>query len=162
MTTEHKPHSDPRATVERERQIRHWTIPQLRDEFGSDWPAAHANAIRAADEAVDGLFEQFESLRDAAAKTLHEYDLWAEDANDGEFAIWSRDEFMASFVGLRNALIWAGTASSPASEPEIEWIPATVVNEYGEKVGPQGMWRPSEVSNQDRDRDAPDPARERE
>ena len=37
--------------------------------------------------------------------------------------------------------------SNPASEPEIEWIPATVVNEYGEKVGPQGMWRPREASN---------------
>lgn len=32
----------------------------------------------------------------------------------------------------------------PASEPEIEWVPVTVVNEHGEKVGPQGMWRPKE------------------
>ena len=50
------------------------------------------------------LLEQLETLREAAAKTLHEYDLWAEDANDGEFAIWSRDEFMESFMTLRQAL----------------------------------------------------------
>lgn len=43
-------------------------------------------------------------LREAAGETLREYDLWAEDASDGEFAIWSRDNFMASFVRLRAAL----------------------------------------------------------
>lgn len=76
---------------------------------------AEANALhdakRRAYRALSSLEEQLEALREAAAKTLHEYDLWAEDANDGEFAIWSRDEFMASFLGLRKAL-------NPASEPK--------------------------------------------
>lgn len=56
--------------------------------------------------------ERFEELREAARKTLDEYDLWAEDANDGEFAIWSRDALMASFVALRQALA-ALTVSKP-------------------------------------------------
>lgn len=105
MTTEHKPHIKPDELVEAREIATTWTT--------------NAPAIRMAVLVLD-LEEQFDSLREAAAKTLHEYDLWAEDANDGEFAIWSRDEFMASFVGLRNALIWAGAASSPASSPEEE------------------------------------------
>lgn len=39
----------------------------------------------------------------AAEDVLHEYHLWAEDANDGEFAIWSREEFMAAFHRLQMA-----------------------------------------------------------
>jgi hypothetical protein len=78
-------------------------------------PYRHPVSVTWYADDVRRLVEQFDSLREAAAKTLHEYDLWAEDANDGEFAIWSRDEFMASFVALRNALIWAGAASNPAS-----------------------------------------------
>lgn len=39
----------------------------------------------------------------AAEDVLHEYHLWSEDANDGEFAIWSREEFMAAFHRLQIA-----------------------------------------------------------
>lgn len=90
-----------RAAIDRERKIRHWTIPQLRDEFGADWPAAHANAVRAADNAVDGLFEQLEALR--------EVEKAAQDLVIDPFG----ELRQRAFYRLREAL-----ASSPASEPE--------------------------------------------
>ena len=43
-------------------------------------------------------------VREAAEQVLREYDLWAEDANDGEFALWSSDRLMAAFMRLREAL----------------------------------------------------------
>ena len=77
---------------------------------GTEWEAETYE--EALEQERDALVQQLETLRAAAVKTLHEYDLWAEDANDGEFAIWSREEFMASFIVLRRAL------SNPASRAE--------------------------------------------
>ncbi len=51
------------------------------------------------------LCDEVDRYREALIEVLHEYDLWAEDANDGEFAIWSRDNFMAAFVKARRALV---------------------------------------------------------
>jgi len=69
----------------------------------------HSLFLRAEEERDEGtslgfILRENHALRRAASQVLHEYDLWAEDANDGEFAIWSRDEFMASFMRLRAAL----------------------------------------------------------
>jgi hypothetical protein len=59
--------------------------------------------------------QKAEAVVEAARKVQHEYDLWAEDANDGEFAIWSRDEFMAAFHGLRLAFNALSVDEPPTS-----------------------------------------------
>lgn len=59
--TEHKPHSELRADVARERERRHWTINQWR-KVDPDWPGAMARCRKEADDAVDSLFEQHEAL----------------------------------------------------------------------------------------------------
>jgi hypothetical protein len=62
------------------------------------------------DNIIDGAaVEALLDALDAASKVLHEFHLWSEDANDGEFAIWSKDEFMAAFHGLQlqiNRFTW--------------------------------------------------------
>ena len=83
--------------------------PAYQDEYQRLWHEAQAKLLRAEEERDEGtslgfILRENHALRRAASQVLHEYDLWAEDANDGEFAIWSRDEFMASFMRLRAAL----------------------------------------------------------
>lgn len=43
-------------------------------------------------------------LIDAADKTSREYTLWAEDANDGEYALWRRDDLINGLVSTRAAV----------------------------------------------------------
>jgi hypothetical protein len=42
--------------------------------------------------------EEFDKI---AGRVVREYTLWAEDASDGEFNIWSRDRFIVSLIELR-------------------------------------------------------------
>jgi len=44
-----------------------------------------------------------EEVIKAADECLHEFNLWSEDANDGEFAIWKQDHFMGAFHRLQLA-----------------------------------------------------------
>ncbi len=81
------------------------------------------------------ILSENQRLRKAASQVLHEYDLWAEDANDGEFAIWSRDEFMASFMRLRTAL---ATPEETKARPEGREGMVTVYDDQDRYVGCMG------------------------
>ncbi len=76
-------------------------------EARGGWDEADLNDFAIVERALNRLHSlllRAEEIERAAAEVLAEHDLWAEDANDGEFAIWRRDNFMASFVSLRRAL----------------------------------------------------------
>ena len=51
----------PIEAVQRERETRHWTIPQWREAYGDAWPSASADVKRAADTAVDGFIAALEA-----------------------------------------------------------------------------------------------------
>lgn len=58
-------HREVRAAIERERETRHWTIPQYREAFGDQWPSEVARITQEADAATDWLSEGLEQLRSA-------------------------------------------------------------------------------------------------
>lgn len=68
---------------------------------GARWE--NADAARDARTVVVRVLPLIADQTKAAEDVLHEYHLWAEDANDGEFAIWSRDAFMGAFHRLQMA-----------------------------------------------------------
>jgi hypothetical protein len=56
---------DARAAIERERETRHWTIPQFREAFGEHWPRESAQIKVNADAAVDWFADALDQLRSA-------------------------------------------------------------------------------------------------
>jgi chromosome segregation ATPase len=70
-----KPHSELRADIARERERRHWTIPQWREMYPEDWPSGMARVRKEADAAVDSLLEQLQTTerqRDGAELMLRD------------------------------------------------------------------------------------------
>jgi hypothetical protein len=65
-------HASAKRAIERERETRHWTIPQFRKEFGEDWPRASAGIRAAADEAADWLLTEH-SAREGMCPTCDEW-----------------------------------------------------------------------------------------
>ena len=49
------------------------------------------------------LFALVEAVK-ALRPIIREYDLWAEDANDGEFRLWDLDRLVMAIVNARAAL----------------------------------------------------------
>jgi hypothetical protein len=71
-----KRHSELRAAIARERERRHWTIPQWRElypagEVSDEWPSGMARVRKEADDAVDSLLEQLEAYEKALRDIVH-------------------------------------------------------------------------------------------
>lgn len=72
-------------------------FPELLDEYGDVMKEAH--------DALDALERERDALRKAAEKVVDEYHKWSEDANDGEFALWRREDLVNAIIALRSTLL---------------------------------------------------------
>ncbi len=78
-----------RAAIEREREHRYLTIPQLRERLGEQWPRESANIKREADAAIDAALDIEEVVASAWAliERLPQQTPWVQEAVDLQHAL---------------------------------------------------------------------------
>ena len=77
----------------------------LRTGGGTELTAPQCNAVLDHIAAAEAALRE---TREALRAIVREYDLWSEDANDGEFRLWDLDRLVMAIVNARAALARAG------------------------------------------------------
>ena len=123
-----------RQAIARERETRHWTIPQWRDDSPDEWnwPAWSAKTQREADEAVDWFVEALDTLRGAwnahmdecthpslVISLFEDIDRWKNAPSNTASAIPNKEN---TAEALRE--FYATRGHAPIDTPEDHWAEA--------------------------------------
>jgi len=97
------------------------------------------NTIDRLEGRIAELEAERDRLREALKPIVHEYDLWAEDAGDGEFRLWDLDRLVVAIVNARAALraIEGGGETILSSDPPVTILTVERLNEQDENSGEQ-------------------------